>query len=248
MIMKRFSNYITESHSYDSKFFETTPLDCFHGRLPVEVTPVGSGHLLKFRVSELSKPNPQPFKDLLLQQYWIPDLTGKSPPNYHYYYDIDCKVMSVKAKSSFDTKKVDHSQFIGIRIRNKTKTYTYQDKEKPVWRWSVMLRAANGWKVWGTIGMAATQEELPMLKVGNTVRLERTKFKILGDDILMSMNIGGILRGKITTSSRPISVYTHLDKATNKGWMARAHTNDALKGGFHAGEKFTPASDDPDHR
>lgn len=240
--MKGFLNYITESHSYNSKFFETTPLDCFRGRLPVEVISVGIGHLLKFRAFKSSKSNSQP-----LQQYWIPDLTGKSPPNNFYYYDIDCKVVSIKAKSSFDTKKVD----LKHTFYNKSygsKTYNYQDKEKPVWRWGVMLVAENGWKVWGTIGMAATQEELPALKVGNTVRLEKTKFKILNGDILMSMNIGGILRGKITTSSQPISVYTHLDKATNRGWMARAHTNDALKGGFHNGAEFAPASDDPDRR
>ena len=240
--MKRFLNYITESYLYNSKFFETTPLDSFRGRLPVEVTPVGTGHLLKFRVSKLSEPNPHP-----LQQYWIPDLTGKSPPNSYYYYDIDCKVVSVTAKSSFDTKKVDHKHTFYKKSYG-TKTYTYQDKEKSVWRWSVMLVAENGWKVWGTIGMAKTQEGLPPVKVGNTVRLERTKFKILDGDLWMSMNIGGILRGKITASTRPISVYTHLDKATNKGWMARANTQASLKGGFHNGAEFDPAGDDPDCR
>jgi hypothetical protein len=240
--MKRFLNYITESYSYNSKFFETTPLDCFRGRLPVEATPVGSGHLLKFRVSKLSEPNPNP-----LQQYWIPDLTGKSRPNDFYYYDIDCKVVSVTAKPSFDTKKVTHKHYFYNKSYG-SKTYNYQDKEKPVWRWSVMLVAENGWKVWGTIGMAATQEGLPPLKVGNTVRLERTKFKILNGDLLTSVTVGGVLRGKITSSSRPISVYTHLDKTINKGWMARAHTNDALKGGFHNGAEFAPASDDPDRR
>ena len=95
-----------------------------------------------------------------------------------------------------------------------TTTKNYANKTK-VWRWRVRIKTSEGWMLMGYIGKSEQQEELPPLRVGDTVEIR---------DLVLSRVTGGDWALRNTVTGKPLDYRSNLFSRQLHGKIKRGAT------------------------
>jgi len=96
-----------------------------------------------------------------------------------------------------------------------TTTKNYKNKTK-FWRWRVRIKTNEGWMLMGYIGKSERQEELPPLRVGDTVEIK---------DLVLSRVTGGDWALRNAVTGKPLDYRSNLFSRQLHGKIKRNATS-----------------------